>query len=154
MVELGAVLAGDLEQVGEAGGGDQGRARSLAGQQCVGADGHPVGEQLDRARLGVGAPERRLDRQQYAARLVLGGRRRLRRVEGLAVEQHRIGESAADIDAQKHALKLTQRTESKRPRPLTPPEGIQVSPIGVTLLAPGRAGREYQPPDPVRGRGV
>ena len=49
-VEVGAVLAGDLEQVGEAAGRDQRRAGAAFLEQRVGADGHPVGEGLDRRR--------------------------------------------------------------------------------------------------------
>ena len=52
-VERRPVLAGDLEQVGEAGGGDQGGARPAALEQGVGAHGHPVGEVADRR---AGAP--------------------------------------------------------------------------------------------------
>ena len=48
-VEVGAVLAGDLEQVGEAAGRDQRRAGAAFLEQGVGADRHPVGEGLDRA---------------------------------------------------------------------------------------------------------
>ena len=49
-VELGPVLAADLEQVGEAAGGDQRRAGAAFLEQGVGADRHPVGEGLDLVR--------------------------------------------------------------------------------------------------------
>ena len=54
-VEVGPVLAGDLEQVGEALGRDQRRAGAAFLEQRVGADRHPVGEDLDR---GGAAPAR------------------------------------------------------------------------------------------------
>ena len=67
-VEVGAVLAGDLEQVGEALGRDQRRARAALLEQRVRAHGHPVGEDLDVARLGARPLQHGLDRRQHAAR--------------------------------------------------------------------------------------
>ena len=65
----GPVLAADLEQVGEALGRDQRRARPAFLQQRVGADGHPVGEGLDLAGLGAGPREHRRDRAHHPLRL-------------------------------------------------------------------------------------
>ena len=80
-VEVGPVLAADLEQVGEAAGGDQRRAGAAFLEQRVGADGHPVGEGLDRAGLGAGPPQHLLDRGDHRDRLVLRRGRQLRRVD-------------------------------------------------------------------------
>ena len=53
VVEARAVLAADLEQIGEATGRDQRGARAALLEQGVGADRHAVGERLDVGRLGA-----------------------------------------------------------------------------------------------------
>ena len=80
-VEVGAVLASDLEHVGEALGGDQRRARAALLEQRVGAHGHPVGEGLDLAGTGARPLQGRLDRGEHAPRLVVRRGGRLRRVQ-------------------------------------------------------------------------
>ena len=105
-VEVGAVLASDLEQVGEALGGDQGRARAALLEQGVGAHGHAVGKRLDLVRAGARPPKRRLDRGEHAPRLVVRGGRRLRRVQGAPVEEHGVGERPADVDSEQHRRNL------------------------------------------------
>ena len=108
VVEAGAVLAADVEQVGEAAGGDQGRARAALLQQGVGADGHPVGERLDVGGVGAGPREHLLDRGDHPLGLVLGGARDLGGVQVLAVEQGGVGEGPADVDAEEHRSNLQQ----------------------------------------------
>ena len=108
-VEAGAVLAPDLEQVGEARGRDQRGPRAALLEQRVGADRHPVREALDLRRPRPGAFERRLDRRQHPLRLILGGRGRLRREHLLAVEQDRVRERPTDVYSQQHAPKLSSR---------------------------------------------
>ena len=70
VVEAGAVLARDLEQVGEAGGRHQRRAGATLLEQRVGADRHPVRERLDLAGGGPGTLEHLLDRGDHALGLV------------------------------------------------------------------------------------
>ena len=101
-IEVGAVLASDLEQVGEALGGDQGRARAALLEQGIGAHGHAVGERLDLVRAGARPLQRRLDRGEHPPRLVVRGGRRLRRVQGAPVEEHGVGERPADVDSEQH----------------------------------------------------
>ena len=48
--------------------------------------------------------------------LVLGRRRRLRRVQRLPVEDHRVGEGPADVDPEEHPAKLQGRGGGKRCR--------------------------------------
>ena len=71
-VELRPVLAGELEEVGEALGRDERRARAVALEQRVRRDGHPVGERADvaPARRPRRSQDRR-DRREHAARLVV-----------------------------------------------------------------------------------
>ena len=114
VVEAGPVLAPDVEEVGEPTGGDERGPRAALGQQRVGAHGHAVREDLDLGRLGAGALERRLDRGEDPPGLVLGRRRRLRRVQRPPVEDHRVGEGPADVDPEEHPAKLQGRGGGKR----------------------------------------
>ena len=66
-VQLGPVLAGDLQQVGEAAGGDQSGAGAAFLEQRVGADRHPVREGLDGAGRGAGPVEDGLDGGHHPA---------------------------------------------------------------------------------------
>ncbi len=109
-VQVRAVLAAELDHVGEARRGEQRGARRAALQQRVRGDRHAVREALD-----VLAPARRRARAPRApprARpLDSLGRRGgdLGGVDGaVVVEQHRVGEGAADVDAQEHALEPTR----------------------------------------------
>jgi hypothetical protein len=112
-VELGAVLAPDLEQVREPLGGDQRRAGAALLEQRVGSDGHAVGEGLDLGGRAAGALQHRLDRAHHPLRLVLRGRGDLGGVDLAAVEHHRVGERSADIDAEQHAAKLSRPNEKE-----------------------------------------
>ena len=60
VVEAGAVLATDLDDVGEPGGGVEGHRCESALQQCVGRDGRAVGQHLDAGRREL--PRRRCAR--------------------------------------------------------------------------------------------
>ena len=80
VVEARPVLAGDLEQVGEPGGRDEGRAGAALGEQSIRAHRHPVREGLNVAGLGSRTLEDRLDGGKHPARLVAGRSRRLRGV--------------------------------------------------------------------------
>ena len=123
-VEVGAVLAGDLEDVGEAAGRDQGRAGAAFLEQRVGPDGHPVGEVLDRRGVGACAGKHLIDRLDHAGGLVVGGGRPLRGVDPLAVDEDGVGEGPAHVDAQEHGVKLAelrpQAQVSSRVRPSGP----------------------------------
>ena len=107
VVEARAVLAADLEEIGEATGRDQRGARAALLQQGVGADRHAVGERLDVDRLGLGAAQHLLHGGDHPARLILGRARHLRRVQALAVEQRSVGEGSTDVDAEQHRANLS-----------------------------------------------
>jgi hypothetical protein len=62
---MGTVLAADLEQVGETAGCDQRGSRTAFLQQRVGADGHPVGEDLDLTGARPGSPQHQLNRSHH-----------------------------------------------------------------------------------------
>ena len=113
-IELRAVLAGDVEQVGEPAGRDQRRAGAALLEQRVGADGHPVGEASYPVRARPGPLQGRVDRLQHPHRLVLGRRRRLRGVQRAPVEHHRVGERSADVDSQEHAADASTRDRKYR----------------------------------------
>ena len=74
-VEVGPVLAADLEQVGEAARGDQCRPRPAFLEQGVGAHRHPVREGVDRRGLGARPAKNLLDRGDHADRLIVRGGR-------------------------------------------------------------------------------
>ena len=106
-VEVGAVLAADLEQVGEAAGGDQRRAGAAFLEQRVGPDRHPVGEDLDRRRRSAPARASTASIALITPADSLAGRGRdLGGVDVAAVEQDRVGEGPADVDPEQHRLKL------------------------------------------------
>src|SRR6185295_20423622 len=77
-IEVGAILASNLEQVGEALGGDQSRARATLLQQGIGAHRHAMGKRLDLLRAAISPPKRLIHRGKHAPGLVLGGGWRLR----------------------------------------------------------------------------
>ena len=107
-VEVGPVLPGDLEDVGEPLGRDQGGAGAGFLEQRVGPHGHPVGECLDLGGDRGGALQHLLDRCDHSQRLVLRGGRGLRGVDPLAVDEDRVGEGPADVDSEEHGLKLAE----------------------------------------------
>src|SRR5919198_1167169 len=97
-VQLGARLAPELLQIGEAVGREQRRAGHPALEQGIGPHCHAVHEALDLAGLGAGAIECLLDGGHDSLGLVVGSGRRLAGHEPRARQQHGIGERAADID--------------------------------------------------------
>ena len=103
VVEAGPALAPDVQQVGEAAGGDQGGAGASLLQQRVGPDRHPVRESLDRGRVRPSRGQHGLGRGDHAAGLVPRRGRDLRRVQPVAVEQRGVGEGPTDIDPEQHA---------------------------------------------------
>ena len=107
-VEMRAGLAGELDDVGEAGSGDQRGARGGALEHGVGGHRHTVGEALDIARARAGAREHQLYGCEHADRLVGWRGGHLGGVDGdVAVDEHGVGEGAADVDAQEHASQCT-----------------------------------------------
>ncbi len=64
-IELGAALAPECDEVGEALGRDQGGPRAAPLEQRVGRDRHPVGEALDLACGAPGTLERLLDGRHH-----------------------------------------------------------------------------------------
>ncbi len=117
VVEAGAGLAADVEQVGESPRRDQCGARAALLEQGVGPDGHPVGERLDVAGPGAGALQDLVDRGDHAARLILGRARDLRRVQAVAVEQRGVGEGPTDVDAEQHRSTLSTGRLRHQSRP-------------------------------------
>ena len=101
-VELGARLAAELLDVGEALGREQRGARDLALEQGVRADGHAVHEPLDVVGLQTGARERALHGVEHAARLVVGRGGRLRGDEPVRRGENSVGERTADVYAEYH----------------------------------------------------
>ena len=101
-VEVGTRLAAELDDVLEAAGGDEHRARAVALEQRVGRDGGAVRERLDLPGVRAGLLQRRLDGGEHALRLVLRRRRRLRRDQPAPGGDDGVREGAADVDAQEH----------------------------------------------------
>ena len=92
-VEVGPVLAPEVQDVLEPLGRDKGRPRASPFQQRVRGDCRPVREAFELPR-----PDR-LGRGQH--RLLLTARsRHLRRPHLVAVQQDCVGEGAADVDAE------------------------------------------------------
>jgi hypothetical protein len=113
-VEVGAVLAPQVEQVLEAGGGDECGARPAALEQSIGRDRRAVGEALD-----VACAER-LDGREH--RLLLAHRgRHLRRAHAALVDHDGVGECPADVDAEKGHAPDTSRGARPPPRSCTAP---------------------------------
>ena len=104
-VEVGARLAAELDDVGEALGRDERGPRAGALEQRVGRHGHAVREGLD-PRGVVPAAARRLERgadgRHHALGLVAGRRGRLRGDQPPAGHEHGVGERAADVHPQEH----------------------------------------------------
>ena len=92
-VEVRAVLPAEMKQMLEAGRGDERRSGALPLEQSVRRDRRPVREALDIHRADGG-------RRGEHGLLLLGSGRHLRGHEALAVEQHRVGERPADVDAE------------------------------------------------------
>ena len=101
-VEVGARLAAELDDVLEAGGGDEDGARRLALEQRVRGDRGAVGEGLDLAGGGVRALERGAHGGEDALALVVRGGRGLRRDQPPAGGDHGIGEGPSDVDPEEH----------------------------------------------------
>ena len=105
-VERRAVLAPHVKQVSEALGRDQRGAGAALLEKGVGAHRHAVSEGLDAPGFGPGPREHLLDGSQDALRLVIRGGGRLGGVQRASVEDDRIGERPADVDAKQHARNL------------------------------------------------
>ena len=80
------------------------------------------------AAIRAGTLQRRLDRGHHPARLVIARARRLRGVQGPAVEQNRVREGPADVDAEQHAGTLDRvPTNAKGPSEGPGPSGTVAS---------------------------
>ena len=91
VVERGAVLARELDQVAEALGRHERRAGAAALEQRVGGDRHPVREGRDVGGLDG------LEAAHHALRLVLGGARHLGGQDVPAIQRHQISEGSSNI---------------------------------------------------------
>jgi hypothetical protein len=120
-VELRTCLAPDLDHVGESLGGEQSRARAALGEQRVGGDGHAVREPDHVAGVGPGAPKHELDRCHHALGLVGRSGRYLGGQQLAVGDEHGVGERAADVYAEQHAVTRSSRflhaVESTAPQP-------------------------------------
>lgn len=104
-VQAGARLPAQLDNVGEALGGDERRARADALQQRVGRDGHAVREAAHVGGLGADPLQRRLDRRHHPVLLAPRRRRDLgARDAAVGRDDHGVGEGTADVDSEKHVL--------------------------------------------------
>ena len=113
MVERRPALTGDLQQVLEAAGGDERRARPPFLEEGVRADGHAVDEPPHGGGSRPGALEDGGDRRGDAGRLVAGRRGGLGREELGAVEGDGVGERPADVDSEQHAHRLSRYHSGK-----------------------------------------
>jgi hypothetical protein len=92
VVESGAGLAADEEDIFEAGGGDEGDTGAFSFEQRVGRDGAAVGD------FGLLAGEG-ADAFEYGARGVVRGGAEFVDVETAVVEEEEIREGSAGVDA-------------------------------------------------------
>ena len=91
VVEGGAVLARELDQIAEALRRDERGARAAALEQRVGGDRHPVRERRD-----VGGVDG-LEAAHHALGLILRRARHLGRHDTPAIQRHEIGEGSSNI---------------------------------------------------------
>ena len=105
-VQLGAGLAAELLDVGEAGRGEERGPRDSPLEQRVGSNRHAVYEPLHVGRAGAGAVEHRLDGGEDALRLVPRRARSLRGGQAVVMEERGVGERAANVDPEEHGLML------------------------------------------------
>ena len=129
-VKVGPVLARDLEHVREALGRHERGSGSTLGQQRVGADRHPVGEDLHVRGIGADPFEHRLHCGKHPARHVVRRRWRLGGVQLGAVEDDGVGERSTDVDPEKHAPSLSNATRqaARRAPPIPGPLRVGTSP--------------------------
>src|SRR5436190_6225511 len=111
-VEVGTVLAPQMQEMIESVGRDERRARTLALEQRVRSDRRPVREPLDVDGTDLGR------RGEHRLRLVPGGRDLGRPQLALVREQDRVGERAPDVDAEnRHRAKLPRVSQANAYEP-------------------------------------
>ncbi len=100
VVELGALLAADLQEVAEAIGGDEPGRRAAVLDQCVGRNRGAVSEVADVGRTGADALDRLGDALRDAAGRVVRRGRDLPDLDmpRILVKQAHVGERASGID--------------------------------------------------------
>ena len=118
VVELGAILAGDLEDVAEALGDEEGAPDPAPFEEGIRRDGRAVHEEGDVLRPEAGLADDLADPLLHARGLVGRRRRRLGEVDavGLGVEQNEIGERAAHVHAKSdihRAVRMAGREASR-----------------------------------------
>ncbi len=117
-VEVGAGLAPELDDVGEAGRGDQRGARRLALEQRVRRDRHAVGKAPHVGRRRRRFREHLANGLQHALALVARRGRDLgAEHDAVGADEYRVGERPADIDSQEHSR---EPMSVRRPRALGP----------------------------------
>ena len=99
-IEAGPRLAAEEQQVAESLGGDERGAREPALEQRVGGDRRAVDEVRDLARLDAGSLEH-LARGRHHALLLARGAEHLGGDQPSGPTEHRVGERAADVDAER-----------------------------------------------------
>ena len=130
-VEVGAILAPDLDQVGEAPRRNEGGAGAALFEQRVGAHGHAVGEDLHVVGPGSGPVEHLAHGREDPGGLIVGIGRQLRRVELAAGEQDGVSERSADVDPEQHARKLAGRCNPVEPGFAQAATGVWSTATGV-----------------------
>ena len=101
LVQARARLARELEHVGETLGGDQRGAGGAALQQRVGRDRHAMCEQLDVPGARAGALQHEAHGGEHCPGLLVGRRGYLGAEDGgVLADEHRVGESPADVDSE------------------------------------------------------
>ena len=113
-VEVGARLAPELDEVLEALGRDEHRARSAALEQRVGRDGRAVREGADVLRSRSRPFQRGADGGEHALGLVLRSGRRLGADQSPVDCQDGVGERSSDVDPEEH--QAASVTSSVSPR--------------------------------------
>ena len=107
----------------------------------------PWAKDLDLRRLGAGPPSTSSTAAITPSRLVLGGRRQLRGVDPLAVDEDGVGEGPAHVDAEQHRgpSRLSARPRG-RVSPSGPSDevgavelGVEAGEVGAQVAAAGLA---------------
>ncbi len=100
IVDVAPVVALHEQQVAKARGGDEGHARALAFQHGVGSDGRAVPQILDAREIDARGRERVEGTDIGAARRA----RHLGHDHAAVLDGHQIGEGAADLYSDAHAV--------------------------------------------------
>src|SRR5205085_9948920 len=118
VIQVGAGLPADFEDVAETGGGQQRGRRAAALDDQIGDDGRTMAEKADRLTGSAALVEQRRDPVGYRDRRIGRGRGQFEmpRRTGRVIDRDKIGKGAADIDANPD-----HSSSSRRVRAVNPP---------------------------------